>query len=98
LQLVRILRRLVLVDLVGFSPENLCRYSGPNRKDIAENQNQGGIVIGYLFNFVQVAQPNYQANQNKTYQSECIDLHPLCVSRIGLHVIVRESALSKYRQ
>lgn len=44
-----------LLKLVGFGSENLCGYSGPNRKDIAENQYQGGIVIGYLFDFVKVA-------------------------------------------
>lgn len=91
---MRVLWRLVLIDLVRLGPENLSRYSGPNRKDIAENQDQSGIVIGYLFDFVQIPKPDNQANQNKTYQSECIDLHPLRVSRIGLHLIVRESALS----
>lgn len=93
---MRVLWRLVLVKLVGFGPENLSRYSGPNRKDIAENQDQSGIVIGYLFDFVEVPKPDNQTNQNKTYQSECVNLHPLSVSRIGLHVIDRESGLSKY--
>lgn len=64
---MRVLRRLVLVKLVGFSPENLSGNPGPNRKDIAENQHQSGIVIGYLFDFVKVAQTYYEANQNKTY-------------------------------